>query len=180
MECSQKWPFLFLLHALLLASSTNLFLVSAQQKGDPLIQATCKRTSNYQLCISTLKSDPRSSNADAKGLAQISLEKLLAKTNTTLNFVGDLLRRTSAGSALYRSLGTCVDQYNGAVTENLPAAVSALNSNNYGASKQGVETTRNGALECEALFASNDPVTIQSKQVENLSVVTSEIISTLG
>ncbi|KAL6990119.1 hypothetical protein U1Q18_015867 [Sarracenia purpurea var. burkii] len=179
MECSQKLPFLFLLHALLLASSTNSFFVSSQQKGDPLIQAICKRTSNFQLCLSTLKSDPQSSNADAKGLALISLQIVLTKTNETLVAIGVLFNRTN-DRGLFEQLGTCIEDYNKAVTESLPAAISALKYNNYGASKQGAEDTREDAQTCEQQFVGGSPFASQNKEVQDLSVLASEIISTLG
>ncbi|CAB4302403.1 unnamed protein product [Prunus armeniaca] len=38
-----------------------------------LVEETCRKTTNYGLCVSSLKSDPRSSTADVKGLARIAL-----------------------------------------------------------------------------------------------------------
>ena len=50
-----------------------LFLAHyALVNGDTtLIKSTCKNTKYYNLCVSSLKSDPSSPNADPKGLAVI-------------------------------------------------------------------------------------------------------------
>lgn len=173
-----KWLFLFLLHAFLLSStaeSSSLLL----RNGNRLITATCKRTSNFNLCIKTLESDPRSFNADVKGLAKISLEISLTKANQTLDLVGDLFKNTG-DDMMFRILGTCIEEYNKAVSNYLPGALSALQSNNYGASKAGADNAAADAQVCEQQISGRQsPVEGPSKMVKELCFVASGIVSTL-
>lgn len=43
--------------------------------GD-IVDGTCKRTPDYTLCVSLLRSDPRSSSADIAGLAIILVDQI--------------------------------------------------------------------------------------------------------
>ncbi|KAK8661849.1 hypothetical protein V6N13_091440 [Hibiscus sabdariffa] len=53
--------------------------------ANSLIETTCTKTSFPDLCVSTLKSDPRSSTADLSGLARIVADSVNAKASATLN-----------------------------------------------------------------------------------------------
>ncbi|CAL5415289.1 unnamed protein product [Camellia sinensis] len=179
---SQRCFSLFLLHAILVASSTQSSALTSQ-KSEDLIRQTCKRTNNFNLCVTSLNSDPRSLNADVKGLARISLQQLLTKTNQTLQNVGNLFKDTR-DPIMFRLLGNCIIEYNRAVTDYLPGAISALDSNNYGASKQGADDTATSATTCGDQFIIRGlpkvSVSTQSKQLQGLAMVASGIISTLG
>ncbi|XP_028080685.1 cell wall / vacuolar inhibitor of fructosidase 2-like [Camellia sinensis] len=179
---SQMCFSLFLLHAILVTSSTQSSALTSQ-KSEDLIRQTCKRTNNFNLCVTSLNSDPRSLNADVKGLARISLQQLLTKTNQTLQNVGNLFKDTR-DPIMFRLLGNCIIEYNRAVTDYLPGAISALDSNNYGASKQGADDTATSATTCGDQFIIRGlprvSISTQSKQVQGLAMVASGIISTLG
>ncbi|KAL7178342.1 hypothetical protein ACSBR2_031488 [Camellia fascicularis] len=163
-----QWLFcLFFLHAILLASSTQSS-TSTSQKDSNLISQTCRRTNNFNLCVASLVSDPWSSNADVKGLARISLQQ-----------VGKLFNQTS-NRLLLEFLGICIEEYNKAVTRELPGGISAVDSNNYGGSKQGASDVRDDANVCEQQFGSGSPVTNQNHAVRDLSMVAFGIISTPG
>lgn len=41
-----------------------------------IVDKTCKQTPDYTLCLSLLRSDPRSSSADTVGLALILVDKI--------------------------------------------------------------------------------------------------------
>lgn len=174
-----KWLFLFLLHAFLLSSTTESSTLLLVRQGNELINATCKVTGNFNLCTKALGSDPRSFKSDVKGLAKISLEMSLTKANQTLNLVGDLFKNTRE-PVLFRLLGTCIEEYRQAVTNYLPEAMSALQSNNYGASKQGAENAAADAQVCVQQFAGRkSPVRSRSKMVKALCLIASSIVSTL-
>ncbi|XP_028053959.1 pectinesterase inhibitor-like [Camellia sinensis] len=73
-----------------------------------LIADTCKKSENPDLCNSTLRSDPRSAKADAKGLARIMIEAALTKASTTFNQVKKLLSKTTE-PVLKGCLTICTD-----------------------------------------------------------------------
>lgn len=85
---------------------------------------------------------------------------------------------------MFRLLGNCIIEYNRAVTDYLAGAISDLDSNNYGASKQGADDTATSATTCGDQFINRGlpqvSVSTQSKQVQGLAMVASGIISTLG
>ncbi|KAL7178335.1 hypothetical protein ACSBR2_031481 [Camellia fascicularis] len=113
---SQRLFCLFFRHAILLASSTQSS-ASTSQIDSNLIRQTCRHTNNFNLCVASLVSGPRSSNADVKGLACISLQQVLAKAIQTLQ-IGKLFNQTS-DRLLLEFLGTCIEEYNKAVTREL-------------------------------------------------------------
>ncbi|KAK3188131.1 hypothetical protein Dsin_027692 [Dipteronia sinensis] len=72
------------------------FFLTIQVSAHDLIDDTCKKTHFYDLCVTTLRSDPQSSKADVQGLARIALEKLQAKANNnTLYHIHKLVNRGS-------------------------------------------------------------------------------------
>ena len=141
-----------------------------------LIRQTCRRTNNFNLCVASLESDPRSLKADVKGLARISLQQVLVKANQTLQIVGKLFNQTHE----FEFFGTCIEEYNKAVSIELPGAIIALDSNDNGGSKQGAANVRDDANLCEQQWASGSPVTNQNHAVRDLSMVAFGIISILG
>ncbi|GMP76262.1 hypothetical protein CsSME_00033019 [Camellia sinensis var. sinensis] len=129
MWISQRLFCLFSLHAILIVSTQSS--ASTSQKNSNLIRQTCRRTNNFNLCVTSLESDPRSLKADVKGLARISLQQVLGKANQTLQIVGKLFNQTHE----FEFFGTCIEEYNKAVSIELPGAIIALDSNDYGESK---------------------------------------------
>nr|XP_011461722.1 PREDICTED: uncharacterized protein LOC105350666 [Fragaria vesca subsp. vesca] len=82
-----------------------VFLPISHCRAD-LIDQTCKQTPNYNLCVSSLKSNPRSSATDVKGLAIIMVEVLKSKANETLNKIwAQLLRHEDP------AVRNCYDHY---------------------------------------------------------------------
>ncbi|KAL7178341.1 hypothetical protein ACSBR2_031487 [Camellia fascicularis] len=177
MWISKRLFCLFFLHAILLVSTQSS--ASTSQKNINLIRQTCRRTNNFNLCVASLESDPRSLKADVKGLARISLQQVLAKANQTLQIVGKLFNQTH-DRIEYEFLGTCIEEYNKAVSIELPGAIIALDSNDYGESKQGAANVRDDANLCEQQWASGSPVTNQNHAVRDLSMVAFGIISILA
>ncbi|ONI14781.1 hypothetical protein PRUPE_3G008000 [Prunus persica] len=75
----------------------TLFVLS-QSRGSvstDLVEETCHKTTNYDLCVSSLKSDPRSSTADVKGLARIALDQTLTNSVDAQARIARLFNETS-------------------------------------------------------------------------------------
>ncbi|KAI4330356.1 hypothetical protein MLD38_028653 [Melastoma candidum] len=119
---------LFLCFSLLVVGST----------GDP-VETTCSKTGNHDLCLSTLRADPRSSSADIKGLAEIALDAASAKSNEALNYFLDLLR--GEGDPVHsRFCGTCIDTHGGNVKRIIPEALTDLTNNQFASAKESITT----------------------------------------
>ncbi|OVA20607.1 Pectinesterase inhibitor domain [Macleaya cordata] len=107
--------------------STVLAINYHDQNSLAFIQDTCRRTGYYDICVSSLESDPRSFNADSVGVARISIE--LAKANATgvLNYINNLISDTKNVS---QSIKSCQELYQNAISE-LQTAIGFLDAANY-------------------------------------------------
>ena len=76
---------LSILYALFLIITLNTSTNTIKEvKGDAeFIKKTCKNTKYFNLCISSLKSDPTSSVSDLKGLASIMINIGMANASET-------------------------------------------------------------------------------------------------
>ncbi|XP_030543715.1 cell wall / vacuolar inhibitor of fructosidase 2 [Rhodamnia argentea] len=98
-----------------------------------LIQKACRITKYYDLCLSSLKSDPSSSRADPKGLASIALAVALANATSTSSFLSSLVVGSGGAAgdpALSRLLRDCADKY-GLAGDALQASARDLAAEAY-------------------------------------------------
>ncbi|KAL6190816.1 hypothetical protein ACLB2K_037210 [Fragaria x ananassa] len=105
-----------------------VFLPITHCRAD-LIDQTCKQTPNYNLCVSSLKSNPRSSatDTDVKGLAIITVEVLKSKANDTLNKIwAQLLRHEDP------AVRNCYDHYGYMVGAFIPDIYGDITSRGVG------------------------------------------------
>ncbi|CAN0855280.1 Putative invertase inhibitor [Linum grandiflorum] len=160
-----------------------LFLHQAAAVPTPLLDNTCKSTTNYALCVSSLESDPRTATAvDVRGLATIELDIILAKANVTLDHVGKLFSGVT-DPYLYRAYGTCIEEFRGAVEgadSSLAGSISGLKSGDYVAAKSGLQLTKDHVAMClEGFAGSKQPFTDEAQLVDGLSSVGISIIGLL-
>ncbi|CAF2037334.1 unnamed protein product [Brassica rapa] len=92
---------------LLILSSTLLSVKS----NTTTIESTCKTTNYYDLCVSALKSDPRSPTADTKGLAAIMASVGMTNATATASYIAKNLTATANNTALKKVLKDCSDKY---------------------------------------------------------------------
>ncbi|TYG99622.1 hypothetical protein ES288_A10G209500v1 [Gossypium darwinii] len=136
-----------------------------------LIQTNCKKTPFYDLCVLTLKSDPRSSTADVPGLARIVADSVNAKAIATLNQISALLKSVKDPTLEKALEGS-----------DIPVAIDAIEKNNPKFAVQSATDAGNEAQACENSFAekaSNSPIFSGNKAVHDLSVVLQSIASLL-
>ncbi|KAL2347257.1 hypothetical protein Fmac_001257 [Flemingia macrophylla] len=76
-----------------------------------LIKKTCKNTKYYNLCFSSLKSDPSSPNADPKGLAVIMIGIGITNATSTSSYLSSKLLSPTNNTTLKRVLKECADKY---------------------------------------------------------------------
>lgn len=96
-----------------------------------LIQKTCKNTEYYDLCVSSLKSNPRSSNVDTKGLANIMIGVGLANATATSSYLSSqLLSGAANDTTIKKVLKECADKYTYA-GDSLQASAQDLATEDY-------------------------------------------------
>ncbi|KAG6667948.1 hypothetical protein CIPAW_01G135800 [Carya illinoinensis] len=129
----------------------TIYLPASQGAVQPmdvrLIEQTCKQTPLYDVCVSILKSDSRSSKADVTGLALIMVDVLKAKATGTTNYIKTLLRGNLKG-----------DKGDPKFAEQA-------------ANDAGIE-----ARSCESSFSGHSPLTESNKSVQDVSSVAAAIV----
>lgn len=135
-----------------------LFLVSLPHdpfvNGDStLINTTCKNTKYYNLCFSSLKSDPSSPNADTKGLAVIMVGIGMTNATSTSTYLSSkLLSGLITNNAnLKRVFKECADKYTYA-GDALQASVQDLANEAYDYAYMHIEAARDYPNACHNAF----------------------------
>lgn len=126
---------LFLLSLYQLITTLNLTRAfpQAPQNDQDLVSFACNHTLYPEICISSLKSDPRTKTAsDLKAIASIALDQTATQATQTESYIDELLEKShgSYGQTNGRSLEDCQEEYSEAV-EDLREATAALNHGKY-------------------------------------------------
>lgn len=147
-----------------------------------LVESTCKQTPNYDLCISSLRSDPKSSTADVRGLALIMVNVIKAKATETLNHINDLLKGGPGGGKDKQALSSCADGYSAILKADVPEATQALTLGNVKFAENGVSDAAVEANACERGFSSSgrtSPLTDVNKNMNEICNVARAIVRML-
>ncbi|KAL0863064.1 hypothetical protein Bca101_042182 [Brassica carinata] len=101
-------PIFLLLLLLVILSSTTLSV----KPNTTIIETTCKTTNYYHLCVSALKSDPRSPTADTKGLAAIMVGVGMKSATATATYIaGNHTAAATNDTVLKKVFKDCSDKY---------------------------------------------------------------------
>ncbi|KAK8661851.1 hypothetical protein V6N13_091442 [Hibiscus sabdariffa] len=149
--------------------------------ANSLIESTCTKTPFPDLCISTLKSDPRSSTADVSGLALIVADSVNAEAMATLNQISTLLK-SATDPNMKKALSGCVDSYNTIIKADIPVAIDAIEKKNPKYAVDSATDAGDEAQRCEGSFrgnSANSPISGSNKAVHDLSVILRSIASLL-
>ncbi|GAV71687.1 PMEI domain-containing protein, partial [Cephalotus follicularis] len=155
------------------------FCLLTQCSAD-LIQSTCQKTPMYNLCVSTLLSDPTSAKADnVSGLAHISANILMSKSKATLSQIQMWLKCANSPQ-LQKALQSCFSKYDTIVNYDLPMALSGIDLGNPKFAAEGLADGANEAQHCEESFNGlKSPSLFQNKFVHDFSLVVTSIVNTL-
>lgn len=149
----------------------------AQKKDNNLIQNTCKSTPNYALCVSTLRSNPKSSRADVTGLGLIIINAVKAKSTVELQ---SITRLSDSNPNLKKQLSECVEDYKIILSDLIPEAVQALTLGDPKFGEDGMNGVVHVADQCVRSFqALHSPIPSNNKLVHDLSLVAVSIIRLL-
>ncbi|XP_015867819.2 cell wall / vacuolar inhibitor of fructosidase 1 [Ziziphus jujuba] len=169
---------IFLVHAFFLLS-LPISRCRIFPMDEKFIESTCKQTPNYDLCVSSLKSDPKSSTADVPGLALILVNKIKSQATKTLNHINSLLKR-SPGAGKRRALDSCYSKYDAILKGDVPEAIEALTKGDYKFAEDGANDAANEANSCERGFSSgSSPLTAMNKYIHDVSAIAAALVRTL-
>ncbi|KAL6503326.1 hypothetical protein OROGR_025249 [Orobanche gracilis] len=142
-----------------------------------LIETTCKHTTKYQLCVDTIRADPKSAGADVAGLGLIVVEAVKAKSKVALYAAKKLLR---SRPELAKPLQECIDVYKAVIEADYPEAVQSIRGNPKFA-ENGMADVAVEADDCEGAFEGmgKSPLTAVNSAVRDLAVVARAIIRNL-
>lgn len=160
-----------------ISSTTFLVLFLAIQVSADLIDDTCKKTPTYDLCVTTLRSDPSSSKANLQGLALIAATKLQGIATITQNQIGALLGKATDPN-LKLALNACKSAYHIILALELPPAIDAIKKGNPTIAGQSTVDVPNETDKCRNGIAST-PVARNNKIVHDLGFVVLSIIRLL-
>ncbi|CAK9143269.1 unnamed protein product [Ilex paraguariensis] len=90
-----------------------------------LVSTTCSHTLHFDVCVSSLRSDPRSKTSDVKGLAAIALDLSIGEAKKTISYIDSLKSRADNTQNQSKRLSECMVEYSDAL-ENLQEAIQAL------------------------------------------------------
>ncbi|KAM3286116.1 hypothetical protein P3S67_024915 [Capsicum chacoense] len=152
-----------------------------QTSGDAnLVQTTCKNTPNVELCLKTLRADPRSGSGDVTTLALIAVDAIKANARKASASISKL-RRSNPPNAWVVPLKDCDFSYNKVILEtNVPSTIEALTKGNPKFAEDAVVGSSGSADRCEKNFSgSKSPLTALNTVVRELSDVARAIIRNL-
>ncbi|KAM1742181.1 hypothetical protein ACFX12_012206 [Malus domestica] len=136
-----------------------------------LIDQTCKKTPNYNLCVSSLKSDPRSVKADVASLGFITVDIAKDKATDTANRINELLKQSPSD----QRLKTCATFYHTILVADVPEASQGFKLGNPKFAEQGMNDAADATEACEKEFSSKSPLTDKNKVVHDLSSIAAAI-----
>ncbi|GMY16959.1 putative invertase inhibitor [Fagus crenata] len=143
----------FFLSTLCLSFVPHQIVAANQPHSTNLIEHACQDTNHHkELCISSLKSDPASQQADLEGLAIIAIK--LAYENATAiadNILVLSNNNTDTEPSEEQGLDQCMDNYLDAV-DQLENAIYAFSKNAYKDVHTWVKAAVADADSCEAAF----------------------------
>jgi len=153
--------------------STNFFSKDGKLS---LIENTCKKTPNYNICFQSLKAYSGTSAGDVTGLAQIMVKVMKAKANDGFNRIHQLQR---LGNGARKALSSCGDKYRAILIADIPQAIEALEKGDPKFAEDGANDAANEATYCESEFNGKSPLTKQNNAMHDVSAVTASIVRQL-
>lgn len=169
----QALVLIFLLGCFPFTSVSSRLLVHGNAAEEDLVSATCKKTLYFQLCLSSLRSDPKSQTSDLRGLASIALNLTIANGVSTLSYISNLKSEASynGSQSVSSYLSDCRDVYSDAI-QNLQDSVQALNDKSYDTLQSLVSAAMTDSETCEDGFKEmkglSSPLTEQNQYFSRL------------
>ncbi|XP_061993365.1 cell wall / vacuolar inhibitor of fructosidase 1-like [Rosa rugosa] len=140
-----------------------------------LIDETCQKTPNPNLCVSSLKSDPRSSDADVKGLGVIMVDVVKAKAIIGQNKAQELLKQSPGDLRLK----VCSGDYDRISNHHVPNALLAFKKDAPDIAEEDMSEAAEEARACESSFSGGSPLTDVNNVLADVAAITAAIAKEL-
>ncbi|KAJ8626770.1 hypothetical protein MRB53_020077 [Persea americana] len=165
-----------------------LLLLSTQSLGTSVLEDSCKRAAesspniSYGFCVSSLRADPRSTNADLAGLGLIALDLTSLKATRARSHANDLLRNPGSVSGNKQCLQQCLGLYDDAM-DTLKRCRSAYNGKRYKDVNIWVSGAMDNSDTCEEGFKERgraSPLTKENHDLAQLGSIVLAVTKFLG
>ncbi|KAJ8445307.1 hypothetical protein Cgig2_024513 [Carnegiea gigantea] len=147
-------------------------VVLAHAQNATIIDQACKQTPNYDLCVSTLNSDPQTRWAkDIRDLATILVLHVKDKATQTRDHIAGLLKDPSMDPQRKQLLSQCMDRYNTIVMNWLRETLEGLSNKDYSFARDSMGSVPTNVELCERSFEGpvKSPISEDSKAMDDLS-----------
>ncbi|KAK6803071.1 hypothetical protein RDI58_000855 [Solanum bulbocastanum] len=124
-----------------------LFLSLITYSSGDLIEDVCRTSRNFKVCIDALRSDPKSSSADKKGLVRILLQQYLRKTKSIYNEIVSLLEQAKE-SVLIQCLQVCKENYDLSI-DNAETTIKDFDANDFPGARSSAADVASAPNTCE-------------------------------
>ncbi|KAI4334777.1 hypothetical protein L6164_013487 [Bauhinia variegata] len=180
MTASKSLSLIFIIRFLLLTtfSVPSTHSRSPSQNDVALIRAICKRTPDYYVCVHSLRSDPTSSHADVRGLAQIMVQVMKGRANDAMQKIIQLLQK-GTDPKQKKALSSCADDYKAILEADVPMAIEALEKGDPKFAEDGANDAALEANSCEENFAGKSPITPYNEIMHDVAAVAAAIVRNL-
>lgn len=123
----------------------------------------CSTTQDPSFCVQALNSDPRTANADLKGLAQISIDLAKSSATKTTTLITSLVEKTS-DPKLKGRYQTCAENYDNSIS-SLDDCTKSMSSGDYSSLNFQASAAMDGPMTCLDSFEGppKDPSELPSK-----------------
>ncbi|XP_056697176.1 cell wall / vacuolar inhibitor of fructosidase 1-like [Spinacia oleracea] len=169
--------------ALILLSIVAHLIILGHAQNTTLITQTCNQTPNYNLCVSTLTSDPKTRYAnDTRHLAIIMVLHANGLSTKTQNHIFGLIRNRGIAGPVRQLLDKCYQNYSRIITNRLIETVEDLLAKRYAFAPDMMKNVQRYVNVCEGSFKKpvKSPISADNKAMFDLSGVAYAIISHLS
>ncbi|RWR89130.1 putative invertase inhibitor [Cinnamomum micranthum f. kanehirae] len=179
---------MLILKSFMLLFLAFLLFLSTQSLGTSVLEDTCKRAAesspniSYNFCVSSLRADPRSTNADLAGLGLIALDLVSLKATQASSHAKDLLRNPGLVSDKKQCLQQCLELYDDAM-DTLKRCRDAYSGKRYKDVNIWVSGAMDNSDTCEDGFKESglaSPLTQENHDLTQLGSIVLAITKFLG
>ncbi|KAJ4846281.1 hypothetical protein Tsubulata_008801 [Turnera subulata] len=150
----KPWSHGFVLSAIFMLVLLFHWRASSAAPTSKLVEEVCKEVSEQVHrpgCVEALTSDPRTSSADPKALAKITVEMAISKTTESQNFIKNL---ASTSPKFKAPLETCVSSYGSALSA-LKGTLKELLEDDIESASYSIKMPDDEAEVCESALTTN-------------------------
>ncbi|KAK5818793.1 pectinesterase inhibitor 5-like [Gossypium arboreum] len=133
-----------------------------------LIKSICKQSQDYDFCMTSLGTDPRSETTDVRGLAMVSASLAVIQIQDTLGRIPDIIKQTTDPVAV-RRLGVCENDYDG-LLGNFQNAFRATSNNAFQDTVKFVRDGEKQVADCHNIFRKDGPIATSPIEGDDVKV----------